>query len=676
MGSADEITTIMPSPGIDDDMPTMIWQPEIPFSNVRNAFILSIRINHTTPNPNFMQLSKLNIVNYGSRPFVDSRADVERGLGARRATIYGGLGIDMTESTIITAQEVDVLIEENIRINSNKMMRTEYLWQWTLKFKDENQEKRYCELREDMFRSNVLVVLLLWVFIVLCQVCVVKNCRAMYASLSVATVLIVLGAILVLAEEFATCPSILQRASRSVVGKRVHRTCFICLVIVIMSLASTNTILTCDDNSVNTPRCEDAQNNETLRRSLSGVELDGAFVMDTNRSDGIVIGQNRSKPRNDTTIARRSSELSEFLFDEHPISFNENDGFHFKMTIQNPEYIVFTWVLCLVSLSTGLKLYYLVKTFLAIVMVFFYGAIILASAPYTFHRVEEIFDNNQQGGMPLSSQMVILLVIFLTIVTYHARLVEVTARLDFIWKEQAERELANMKSNRFLNDVLIKNILPDHVATYYLTEGHTEDELYAKMHRNCGVMFATITNFQDFYSEEIDHGRECIRVLNEIICDFDSLLEDPEFVTVEKIKTTGATYMAACGLNPTVRIKRGFSDDDCICNLVDFAFAMRQKLMDVNKDTFNTFYLRVGICSGPLVSGVIGARKPVYDIWGNTVNVASRMDSTGENWRIQVPDYTAEMLTAKGYTCRVSGCIFLCRILRDSRGSCPSLNDP
>lgn len=81
---------------------------------------------------------------------------------------------------------------------------------------------------------------------------------------------------------------------------------------------------------------------------------------------------------------------------------------------------------------------------------------------------------------------------------------------------------------------------------------------------------------------------------------------------------------------------------------------MRQKLQEVNKDAFNTFQLRVGISSGPLVSGVIGARKPVYDIWGNTVNVASRMDSTGENWKVQVPDYTAALLQTKGYTCVVS----------------------
>lgn len=98
---------------------------------------------------------------------------------------------------------------------------------------------------------------------------------------------------------------------------------------------------------------------------------------------------------------------------------------------------------------------------------------------------------------------------------------------------------------------------------------------------------------------------------------------------------------------------KGGCEEDSVCDLVEFAMTLRQKLHEVNKDAFNTFQLRVGISSGPLVSGVIGARKPVYDIWGNTVNVAARMDSTGENWKIQVPDYTAQLLMAKGYTCIV-----------------------
>lgn len=83
-----------------------------------------------------------------------------------------------------------------------------------------------------------------------------------------------------------------------------------------------------------------------------------------------------------------------------------------------------------------------------------------------------------------------------------------------------------------------------------------------------------------------------------------------------------------------------------LCRLVDYAVAMRHRLEDVNVHSFNNFDLRVGISCGPLVGGVIGARKPVYDIWGNTVNEASRMDSTGVMGKIQVPHDIARVSIA------------------------------
>lgn len=81
-----------------------------------------------------------------------------------------------------------------------------------------------------------------------------------------------------------------------------------------------------------------------------------------------------------------------------------------------------------------------------------------------------------------------------------------------------------------------------------------------------------------------------------------------------------------------------------LCRLVYYAVAMRLRLEDVNIHSFNNFDLRVGISCGPLVGGVIGARKPVFDIWGNTVNLASRMDSTGVMGKIQVPQDIARVI--------------------------------
>lgn len=77
--------------------------------------------------------------------------------------------------------------------------------------------------------------------------------------------------------------------------------------------------------------------------------------------------------------------------------------------------------------------------------------------------------------LPLSSQMLLLLVVFSILVAYHARLVEVTSRLDFLWKRDAEKELTEMRETRKNNRQLLRNILPDHVAYHFLAQDRHAD---------------------------------------------------------------------------------------------------------------------------------------------------------------------------------------------------------
>ncbi|KAK7788778.1 hypothetical protein R5R35_000603 [Gryllus longicercus] len=205
------------------------------------------------------------------------------------------------------------------------------------------------------------------------------------------------------------------------------------------------------------------------------------------------------------------------------------------------------------------------------------------------------------------------------------------------------------------NRKLLANILPVHVAEHFLASDKHADELYHEQCEFVCVMFASIPNFSEFYVEleGNNEGVECLRVLNEIIADFDELLEEERFRYVEKIKSTGATYMAASGLTRSTCDMKNYRH---VSAMADYALRIREQLNEVNEHSFNNFKIRIGINIGPVVAGVIGARKPQYDIWGNAVNVASRMDSTGILDHIQVTQEMYQILHAKGYplTCRGS----------------------
>uniref|UniRef100_A0A3B5A4U8 adenylate cyclase n=1 Tax=Stegastes partitus TaxID=144197 RepID=A0A3B5A4U8_9TELE len=237
---------------------------------------------------------------------------------------------------------------------------------------------------------------------------------------------------------------------------------------------------------------------------------------------------------------------------------------------------------------------------------------------------------------------------------------ELGCRVDFLLERCFRTEREEMETMENVNKLLLQNVLPHHVASFFMGKTVRNQDLYSQSYDCVCVMFASVPQFKEFYSESSANrdGLECLRFLNEIIADFDELLSKPKFSSVEKIKTIGSTYMAAAGLthSPQGDDRKVFDlSYSHVRSMVEFAIALMGKLELINTHSFNSFKLRIGINHGPVIAGVIGAHKPQYDIWGNSVNVASRMDSTGVLDKIQVTEETAQMVQSVGYNVTLRG---------------------
>ncbi|NWX08096.1 ADCY9 cyclase, partial [Caloenas nicobarica] len=249
-----------------------------------------------------------------------------------------------------------------------------------------------------------------------------------------------------------------------------------------------------------------------------------------------------------------------------------------------------------------------------------------SSVPYDMKRPADLIGQE----VILVSFLLLLLVWFLN------REFEVSYRLHYHGDVEADLHRTKIQSMRDQADWLLRNIIPYHVA-----EQLKVSQSYSKNHDSGGVIFASIVNFSEFYEENYEGGKECYRVLNELIGDFDELLSKPHYSSIEKIKTIGATYMAASGLNPS-QCQDSNHPHGHLQTLFEFAKEMMRVVDDFNNNMlwFN-FKLRIGFNHGPLTAGVIGTTKLLYDIWGDTVNIASRMDTTGVECRIQNSDKIA-----------------------------------
>ena len=191
---------------------------------------------------------------------------------------------------------------------------------------------------------------------------------------------------------------------------------------------------------------------------------------------------------------------------------------------------------------------------------------------------------------------------------------------------QHEKELLNIEQMK--TEKLMLNILPKPIAER-LKKG---EKNISGSYPEVTILFSDLVGFTKMSSTK--SPADLVKLLNDLFTRFDKRAEE---LGLEKIKTIGDAYMAVGGL-PIPR-----SDHAIIA--ADMALGMYQDLTEFNQANGSDLQMRIGLNSGPVVAGVIGFTKFSYDLWGNTVNTASRMESTSAIGRVQITPATAEALT-------------------------------
>ena len=195
-------------------------------------------------------------------------------------------------------------------------------------------------------------------------------------------------------------------------------------------------------------------------------------------------------------------------------------------------------------------------------------------------------------------------------------------------RDKEKQLLEEIRKEKEKSDSLLLNILPKEIADR-LKSG---EELIADKHNEVSVLFADIVEFTP-QSQNLN-PKELVSILNTIFTHFDDLSTK---YNIEKIKTIGDNYFAVAGLQVGGR--------KSAIDLINMAKEMITTVNNINDDlNAMNVSVRVGIHTGPIVAGVIGKNKFAYDLWGATVNKASRMESSGDKNKIQISSETYNLI--------------------------------
>ncbi len=197
--------------------------------------------------------------------------------------------------------------------------------------------------------------------------------------------------------------------------------------------------------------------------------------------------------------------------------------------------------------------------------------------------------------------------------------------------EAANRRLAEaleqVRIEQEKSERLLLNILPKPIADRLKLGDTTIADSFPEV----TVLFADVVGFTELTARL--SPREVVKLLDDIFSRFDHIAAE---LGLEKIKTIGDAYMAVGSLPTQLENHAGA--------VAELALRMQEELAGFNRDSGTDIRLRIGLNTGPVIAGVIGRRKFIYDLWGDTVNVASRMESQGEPGAIQVTETTFRLL--------------------------------
>uniref|UniRef100_A0A673T151 adenylate cyclase n=1 Tax=Suricata suricatta TaxID=37032 RepID=A0A673T151_SURSU len=545
--------------------------------------------------------------------------------GAERP-FYNHLGGNQVSKEMKNAQEsanpedeVDEFLGRAIDARSIDRLRSEHVRKFLLTFREPDLEKKYSKQVDDRFGAYVACASLVFLFICFVQITIVPHSVFMLSFYLTCFLLLTL---VVFVSVIYSCvklfPAPLQTLSRKIVRSKMNSTLVGVFTIILVFLSAFVNMFMC--NSKDLFGCLADEHN------ISASQVNACHVVE--------------------------SAANYSLGDERGFCNSPWPNCNF------PEYFTYSVLLSLLACSVFLQISCIGKLVLMLAIELTYVLVVEVPRVTLFDNADLLVISGLgvPGWVALKVVTPIIISVFVLALYLHAQQVESTARLDFLWKLQATEEKEEMEELQAYNRRLLHNILPKDVAAHFLARERRNDELYYQSCECVAVMFASIANFSEFYVEleANNEGVECLRLLNEIIADFDEIISEDRFRQLEKIKTIGSTYMAASGLNDSTYDKVGKTH---IKALADFAMKLMDQMKYINEHSFNNFQMKIGLNIGPVVAGVIGARKPQYDIWGNTVNVASRMDSTGVPDRIQVTTDMYQVLAANTYQLECRGVV-------------------